>query len=690
MGFGMLVPAFLVGLAAIVVPVILHLRHRDKDKPQIFPSLMFLELLPIRTAERRRITDWPLLLLRALALALLVMAFARPVFSRGEAAERAKRVRAVVLMVDRSMSMSYTGVWATAIDSAKKVVSGLSAADKIAVVFFDDEAEIAQPFTIDRPAALAVLGKATPSMRGTRYAAALRAARQLASRAGDAVAEVVIVTDLQRSGVSGVAGLDLPEGLKVRTIAVGPKDHANATVSSVEIHRLIEPTRTMLAVQARVLSRERTQPRLARVTLTLNGRQSGARDVSIPPTGDIPVAFDPVLLPGGRVRGTISVTHDALAPDDSFHFAFASDDAVRLLLIAPDDAQNDETLFFERALAVGRAPLVRIVRVRPGRIDDRTLEGASMVVLWDVPSPTGSSATALTEWVRRGGGLVVAPGRRSEARSSPSALRPAAIVGTVDRLNDRGGSLGDVRLDHPLFGAFRDAATALTSARFLRYPRMEPDKGAEVIARFDDGMPAVIERHEGAGKVIVIGAALDTRMGDFPLQSAYLPFLQKLMLYSSGRDATTLWRSAGQSWLLPAYLKEPAVLTPSGSIVRPVRDSIGASVPLREAGIYALYEGRVQGEPVGLAAVNAPANESDLTQVDPRELLLGVKQSTVTAGSQDDAPTPVEVEGKQRLWRILLFAAGLLLLLETFIGNRGWRGTASRLTVSQAEGGRGS
>ena len=62
-----LVPAFLAGIAALMVPVLLHLRHRDKDTPLRFPSLMFLERLPIRTAERRRITDWPLLLLRALA-----------------------------------------------------------------------------------------------------------------------------------------------------------------------------------------------------------------------------------------------------------------------------------------------------------------------------------------------------------------------------------------------------------------------------------------------------------------------------------------------------------------------------------------------------------------------------------------------------------------------------------------------
>lgn len=693
MGLGVLFPAFLVGLTALAVPVILHLRHRDKDRPQKFPSLMFLEQLPIRTADRRRVTDWPLLLLRALALALLVLAFARPVFSRAAAVERAERSRAIVVLLDRSMSMGHRDVWPAAIDSAKGVVSALGATDRVAVVLFDDEAEVVQPLTLDHRVALAALEKARPGPAGTRYASALRAARQIIVGAGDAQADVVVITDLQRSGVGGVAGLDLPKGLSVRTIAVGPKSRANSAVSSVEVRRIADSQRTMLAVQARIMSRDLLAPRVAKVTLTLNGRPSGSRDVTLPSSGDVPVAFDPVLLPAGRVRGSVSMEHDALAADDSFHFAFTADDAVNVLLVAPDDAPPEETMFLERALAVGRAPVVHVTRVRAGggggagRLDARKLENTALVVLWDTPPPSAAAGAPLTEWVRRGGGLVVAPGRRIGTTLQSSALMPASVNGMSDRLSDRGGSLGDVRLDHPLFSAFRDAPSALNGARFLRYPRLEPAAGADVVARFDDGLPAVVERREGAGRIVLVDAPLDTRSGDFPLQPAYLPFLQRLVLYTSGRDATTLWRTTGQSWLLPPALREAAVSTPGGAILRPQRDTVGATVALRESGVYALYEGRVQGEPSGLLAVNAPASESDLTPIDARELLLGVRLSEPSASGvgSNEVPTRAEVEGRQLLWRILLVVVACLLIVETFVANRGWRGTASRLGTTQSE-----
>ena len=687
MGLGLLVPTFLAGLAALLIPIVLHFRHRDKDRPQRFPSLMFLEQLPIRTAERRRITDWPLLLLRVLALALLVLAFTRPVWSRGAVTERSQRVRAVVVLLDRSMSMGHRDVWPAAVDSARRVIASLGASDRVALVLFDDEAEVVQSFTTEKSAALAALARATPAARGTRYAAALRAARQLALRAGDATAEIVIITDLQRSGVTGVAGLDLPKGLTVRTIAVGARSRANASVASVDIHRIVEPLRTMLSVDARIVSRDARSARTSHATLTLNGRASGRRDVVLPATGEVRVVFEPVLLPAGRVRGSIALDNDALAADDTFHFAFSADDALKVLLIAPDDAVGDEMLFVERALAVGRAPAVRIERVRAGRLDARALERAAMVMLWDSPPPVGSAGIALTDWVRGGGGLAIAAGRRFPTRTPATALLPAAMNGMADRVNDRGGSLGDVRFDHPLFTAFRSAPSALSAARFLRYPRFEPAAGADVLARFDDGLPAVVERREGRGRIVLIGTPLDTRSGDFPVQPAYLPFLHRLVLYTSGRDATVLARSTGQSWLLPGTLIEPAVLTPAGAITRPAKDTVGSTVALRETGVYALYEGRVQGEPAGLLAVNAPTAESDLTPVDARELLLGVRQSAATVDASGDGPTPAETEGRQRLWRILLVVVALLLLAETLMANRGWRGTANRLGADQSEKG---
>jgi hypothetical protein len=494
--------------------------------------------------------------------------------------------------------------------------------------------------------------------------------------AQDAAHELVVVTDLQRSGVAGLAGVDLPAGLTVRAVAVGTARRGNASIVATQVQRRSDAAGARLAVQARVVTRELDQPRRARLSLVLNGRPSGTRDVTLPAGGTATVAFDPVAPPAGRIRGVVHLDADALALDDTFRFAAPADDDVRVLLVTPPDRRADETLFFEHALAVGRSPLLRVTRQRAGAVDAGALDRAALVVLWDV-LPTGATAASLASWVRDGGGLVIVAGRRLAGRTGASALMPGSVQGLADRLADRGGSLADATLEHPLFTAFRQAPGALQAARFLRYPRVDPAPGADVIARFDDGLPAVIERREGSGRIVLLGVPLDGQAGDFPLQPAYLPFLRHLVLYAGGHEAAPLWRVTGEHWLARVPAREPVLETPAGEIRRPRPDSGGVPVALTDAGFYALHEGRVGAQPLAVLAANPPPGESDLTPVDARELLLGVRQSDSTSAGS----TPVTLERAERsqaLWRIVLVVLAALLLGETILANRGWRGIAGR------------
>jgi hypothetical protein len=156
-------------------------------------------------------------------------------------------------------------------------------------------------------------------------------------------------------------------------------------------------------------------------------------------------------------------------------------------------------------------------------------------------------------------------------------------------------------------------------------------------------------------------------------------------VYTSGRDAQPLASATGEGWILPGALRDPVVATPRGSIVRPIRDAGGATVPLREAGIYSLYDGAVRGVPLRLLAANAPAAESDLTAVSSAELLTGTTRNVAPA-SEAAPPAPDVAEKRQGLWRLLIVAVAVLLIAEMLFANHGWRGSAVQRTLAQSEG----
>lgn len=671
---GFLVPAFLAGLAALAIPLLLHLRQRDRDRPQPFPSLMFLEQITIRTEQRQRVSDWPLLLLRLLALALLVMAFSRPLFRSRSAVSGDSRSRAVVLLIDRSLSMGYEGTWARALDSARAIIGRAGPNDRVAVVAYDDVAETRLRLTADKATATGALSGLAPRARGTRLAPALRVARQLLLDAPFAAAEIVVISDLQRAGAVGVAGVELPVGVTVRGLVVGPEQWENSTVHAMDARRVVAGDRTLLAVKARVQRHGGTAPQERRVRLVLNGREAATQTITLSNSGETVVTFDPVPAPEGAVAVQLSLSSDALAADDTLVAVVPRDDDVPVSLVG---GGGNQTLFLERALSIGRAPSIRMARVA-GRVS--TTERTDVLLYWDaVPNED------IAPWLQAGGGAVVVVGPRLSARRGAlSPLLPATVAGTADRLSDRGGTLRDVRTEHPLFAPFREVPDALGAVRLFRYARLDAAPTGDVLARFDDGLPAVIERRVGEGRIVMLALPLDNSGGDFPLQPAYLPFVRQLVMHASGRDAMPLWRATGERWAVPGTLTSPVVQAPDGSLIRPVVDSLGAAIPLSDAGIYRAYRERVGGEAGALLAVNVPPSESVLTPMDTTELLLGVRAGTDSGRVTSDAPqSDAELERRQSPWRVLLMVALFVLAVETLLATRGRRGTARRV-VSQS------
>src|ERR1043166_806410 len=121
-----LVPAFLAGLGALSIPVLIHMINRERKAVIQFPSLMFLHKIPYRSVRRQKIRHVLLLIMRCLALAIIAAAFARPFLAKPNKAIAATAgAREVVIALDRSYSMAYGSRWKAAQDAAHKAIRGL-------------------------------------------------------------------------------------------------------------------------------------------------------------------------------------------------------------------------------------------------------------------------------------------------------------------------------------------------------------------------------------------------------------------------------------------------------------------------------------------------------------------------------------------------------------------------------------
>ena len=152
--------------------------------------------------------------------------------------------------------------------------------------------------------------------------------------------------------------------------------------------------------------------------------------------------------------------------------------------------------------------------------------------------------------------------------------------------------------------------------------------GANVLARFDDGAPALIERRAGAGRVLVWASSLDLQWNDLAVKPIFLPFVHQVARYLAAYREPEPWLTVGEV-LDPARTMagQPndvrTVVSPSGQRIS-LDPEGGDVVELVEQGFYEL-RGQANGAgPSATVAANVDLAESDLTPMDPKEIVAAV------------------------------------------------------------------
>jgi hypothetical protein len=683
MPLAFLVPLFLAGLAALVIPVLVHLRHRERKEPVRFPSLMFLRRVPFREVSRQQIHHWPLFLLRCLVVALLAAAFARPFFrNRSEITSLAARPgRDVVILLDRSASMGYGGRWERARVAAEETIALLGTGDRAALVPFDAAPALAVPLTDDRTLLHTALADLRPSGRPTRFAPALRTARDLLMASEQPERELVVISDFQRSGWRGELIEPLPQGTTLRAVNLATPNFANVAVVSAEVSDPGDgPT-----VRADLLATGAAGPGRVRVSLAFDGRPGGVREVTLADAGAARLTFPPARRSTASVRGVLrAVTGDSLAADDVFHLALRPERPLRVVVKRAPGGRAGA--FLDRALGLSRRP--RITVIAPGAPLGAELRDVDVVVLDDVPYPGGAEGARLTAFIQAGGGLLHVAGP-SATGAWPRALVGLRVGDVVERPGGTGGTIGSVRREHPVFEPFRAPGSGdFADTRVYRYRRLAEDS-VDVLARFDDGAPALVELPPTAGRggrALLLATSVDNIWNDLPLQPVFLPLAHQLVLYAAGHVEPEPWHAVGGTATVGAERLGGAsavvIVSPSGGRSRREPTGEGVTFVLEETGFYEVREAGPGGRLLEIVAANPSAEEADLTAFDPADLVVAagghgaretvgpVDGSAGGRGERSQALTAAEQERSQSLWWFALAGVALLASIELLFANR--------------------
>lgn len=671
-----LTPLFFLGVAALAAPILVHLVRRTRARRVQFPALVFVRQVPQRTIRRRTLHNLLLLLLRCLAVLLIVIAFTRPFFSGGRAAKDNSAAGATVILVDNSLSMRREQLFSEAQRRAESAVDESRSDEQFALLSFDKRYTVVNRFTNDKNRVRAAVDSLSAGWDGTDYEQALRGAESLLGEIETTGPKrIVMISDFQIPGwTQASATFKLGNNTQLTTLDVGGNNPPpNIAITNVEARGVVFGQKYLDNLVVHVSNFSDTPRDHIQVDFQINEQTVEKRGISLNSRDSRVVEFTGFNLNDGVNRCSIDIVSDDFAPDNRFYFTLRRETPAKALIVESASRGRSDSLHLQSALTTNEDLPFTFALKSAGSVDPSSISDYSLVVLNDTGPISPALADTLAKFVEAGGQMIVATGPRTQVDTFNSALQrimPAKLLEPAQTKAGESVAITEVKFDHPIFEVFQESGR-LASANVIGYFRSEPSTNAAVLARFEDGSPALIEGRTGKGRVMLFTSSLGPSWNDLPLTPLYLPFIHQMVRYAGAREENS-WYGLGQTFTVAKEREAapPPVDTPAGSRLSESRLTPDGDllVTAREPGFYRLR----YNERPGFAAVNIDGAEGDFAKLNFPEFVAGVTGGAGTAegGAANNNLSNEEVEGRQKVWWSLLLIALLLLLAESVLARR--------------------
>ncbi len=637
-------PLLLWGLLAAAVPIAIHLLNRRRHKTIQWAAMQFLLKATRESRGKKKLRHILILTCRALAIAALAFAAARPIVS-GLIGWGGGSINTVVLLLDRSASMEtkpgdgLNPRRQIVIEKVRDAMTNLGAAR---LVLIDSASK--KPQEIPSPDILADISSTGSTDTAADFPTLLaRAAEFLADTPGRS--EVWLASDLQTSNwrpederwsAARAALAALPQKPAIRVLSITGPAAPNTAIRVLGSRRSGDEMLLDLEILRAADSRGTT-------TLPLTTNLNGSRTTETLTLAGQSLRFQKrVALPAGGETGSgwLSIPADGNSRDNSTFFAYGPARPIKSIIVAPAGETADYLALAAAPPGFGNQSVQRIDPANAASI----ASGDLATILWAAPLPSGPAYDVINRFLTSGGHVIFfPPGISSDASfvdlkwSNPTDA-PAGKFFIVKDWNHTDGPLRD-GVD----------GTPIPAERLKAIRRQVPLGDATSLARWEDGEPIITRRIVDHGTAWFVGSQPDYTWSNLGDADVLLPTVQRIIAAGADRfDAsylTTVGSDAAQ---------------PLPGETRTRSDDYGTPDPANaayEAGIFRLGE--------RLLAVNRPAQEDNveiLTREQLDQALEGTKYTLLDQAGQATDPSL-----SRDVWRAFLIAVLFFLISEAIL-----------------------
>ncbi len=672
-------PGFLYALAALAIPIIIHLFNFRRFKKIAFTNVRFLREIKQKTQNQNRLKHLLVLLMRLLAFLFLVLAFAQPYIPTDDNAEK-NAEKMVSVFVDNSFSMEGESEAGVMLEVAKNraidIADVYSSTDRFQVLTHDFEGK--HQHFVARSEFVNAVQEIELSPQSQNLEQILNRQSDLLGRESqNKLKQSFIVSDFQKSRFD-FSSVKPDTTSSISLVHLDRNSPNNIYIDSVWFPTPIRKIGASDAVNIRIANNGNEPVENVSLKLEINGKQKAIGSFGAAANATVDTSLTFIHEEPGIQRMEISLNDFPITYDDTYFLSYKVYNQLEILAIENGSSSQRD---FLKDIFKGDSTL-EYTNVSVNQVDYAALDEQDLIVLYELGSiPSGLSAS-LSAFAKNGGSVFIIPAEEIETASYNAFLAEVEGGAFLEKTN-RKADVKNLNTGHPLYrGVFEKIPRNIDLPSAKAYYKLSRPvrSSADYLMSFGNGDEFLTSYIANQGRIYCLAGALRSDENNFSRHALFVASTLRMAEMSRATSINAIDIGGKSAFSIPAFSMgmdavfhlvnaDQSVDVIPNHMMRQGKIEINPGPGIQEAGNYLLLLGE---DTVSAVGMNYKRAESDLESHSREELVSIAERAGTTFkvfdGNAGNLKSAIEKEETgTELWKICLILVLLFLLAETLL-----------------------
>ena len=662
-------PEFLLGLFALVIPVLIHLFNFRKFKKVYFTNVRFLKDIQEQTSSTKKLKNLLILATRLLALFFLVMAFAQPYFGKAESKDS---INAVSIYIDNSFSMEAINKEGSLLDEAKRrakeITDSYGINDRFQLLtnnFKGDQQRLLSKVEFQKALRDIVI---SPFNRD--YQSILNRQRNLLLQQSNTSKTIYLLSDFQQQ--TQKSKIDNKEAISINLVPIKAQQQSNVSIDSAFFLSSIHQPGTQEKLVVRLTNHSDKDAQNIPIKLNINEQIKAIGNISVPARKSADDTLQFSGLSAGWQKMMLTIKDYPIVFDDTLSLSFEVKTKANILNIYSSKPDK----FIKAAYQTDAFFAVKYAS--ESEIDYGSLQNNQLVILSNLPSVADGLAQQLKQYVESVGTLAVFIPLKADLLSYQKLLKSVSTDYPIG-INSQPINADKLNVHHPFFdNVFDQLPKNLDlphNKQILEMSNLSRTTRQTLIYG-EAGKNLLSVYKVKKGKVYICAMPLEPEFSNFTSHALFLPIFFKMALSGFGTQRLFETIGSNNSIYIPVngLSGDKIVRISKGNleIVPEIKSIAGGSLlyfadQIQVPGFYDIKNGKSL---LALSSFNYDRKESDMRYYDEealRDIFKGINPKIINANSASINPQIKESLLGTALWKVCLILALIFLLIEILL-----------------------